>query len=175
MYSSNGYKAAPPKGGGAVCFKVMGLSALLLFFVAGLPAKGFSLTPDNLLVQQGIQVRGTVTDINGEPLIGVSVVEMGNPRNVAITDVDGMYNIKVPQDAVLEFSIVGMKKIEVPVNNKSVVDVVMNEDAWISQAPLETQDKEGGHSAKSPGCSYHKKEKGLLSKPRHQMFPDSHL
>ena len=35
----------------------------------------------------------------------------------------------------------------------------MNEDAWISQAPLETQDKEGGHSAKSPGCSYHKKEK----------------
>ena len=55
------------------------------------------------------------------------------------------------------------------------INVVMNEDAWISQAPLETEDKEGGHSAKSPGCSYHKKEKGLLSKPRHQMLPDSHL
>lgn len=53
--------------------------------------------------------------------------------------------------------------------------MVVNEDALISQAPLETQDKEGGHSAKSPGCSYHKKEKGLLSKPRHQMFPDSHI
>lgn len=55
------------------------------------------------------------------------------------------------------------------------INVVMNEDALISQAPLETQDKEGGHSAKSPGCSYQKKEKGLLSKARHQMFPDSHI
>lgn len=39
------------------------------------------------------------------------------------------------------------------------INMVVNEDALISQAPLETQDKEGGHSAKSPGCSYHKKEK----------------
>ena len=124
MYNSNGYNLSG-RGKWYIAF-----SLLLLFM--GISAGVYPLyANDRGISLQPISVTGKVTDVNGEPLIGVSVVEIGNPRNVAITDVDGIYNIKVPQDAVLEFSIIGMKKVEVQVNDRAVLDVVLNEDAML--------------------------------------------
>jgi hypothetical protein len=40
---------------------------------------------------------GTVTDDQGEPVIGASVVEKGNPQNGTITDFDGNFTIKVSE------------------------------------------------------------------------------
>lgn len=40
------------------------------------------------MTQQNEQVTGRVVDANGEPLIGVSVVEKGNKSNGSVTDID---------------------------------------------------------------------------------------
>ena len=52
------------------------------------------------------KVSGVVTDSQGEPLIGVTVMEVGT-QNGAVTDMDGRYSINVAQGKSLQFSYVG--------------------------------------------------------------------
>lgn len=59
------------------------------------------------LTQQNNQVSGRVVDSNGEPLIGVSVVEKGNKGNGAVTDVDGNFTLRVSPKSTLLISYVG--------------------------------------------------------------------
>lgn len=74
-----------------------------------------------------MQVRGTVTDIKGEPVPGVTILELGT-QNGVITDIDGRYSISVPgATSVLQFSFVGMETTDVTVGNRSVIDVVLND------------------------------------------------
>ncbi len=62
---------------------------------------------------QNTTISGTVTDAaNGEPLVGVTVVQKGTTRG-AVTDLDGNYTLTVSQDAILVFSIVGFRTLEV--------------------------------------------------------------
>lgn len=49
--------------------------------------------------QQTGQVTGIVKDANGEPLIGVNVVEKGNVQNGSITDLDGRFKLNVGPNA----------------------------------------------------------------------------
>ncbi len=73
-------------------------------------------------------VTGKVTDSTGSPLPGVSVVVKGTTTGV-ITDADGTYSLpNVPENAVLQFSFVGMKAQEVAVAGKSTVNVNMEEE-----------------------------------------------
>ena len=61
-------------------------------------------------------VSGTVTDRNGEPLVGVAVTVPGNPTPLGTTtDLDGHYVLSVPDDAVLEFSSLGYHSVSVKV------------------------------------------------------------
>ena len=57
---------------------------------------------------QNLNVHGKVLDENGEGLIGAGVVIQGTTQGT-ITDVDGSYQLSVPQGATLEFSCVGYK------------------------------------------------------------------
>ncbi len=91
------------------------------------------LTSDNagqdsssgLVQQQKFTVSGEVTDPDGAPLPGVTIVVQGTKTGV-ITDVNGKYTLtNVPADAVLMFSFVGMKSQQVPVAGKSKIDVSM--------------------------------------------------
>lgn len=69
------------------------------------------------------KVTGTVTDEEGEPLTGVSVVPIGG-GNGAATDIDGKFSIQVPASVkTIRFSYVGMLTQELPVS--STMDVVM--------------------------------------------------
>lgn len=77
--------------------------------------------------QQNITVKGRVTDPQGEPLIGIYVLVEGTQRG-APTDLDGNYQIEAPANGNLEFSAIGMEKQIVPVNNRSVINVVLQED-----------------------------------------------
>lgn len=75
--------------------------------------------------QQTITVTGTITMAeNGDPLPGASVVIQGTTKG-AISDVDGKYEIKVSTTDVLRFSFVGMEPQVLPVEGRSVIDVVM--------------------------------------------------
>lgn len=88
-----------------------------------------------LLIVQGTYaqdktVTGTVTDSKQEPLIGVNVTVKGASTLGTITDVDGKYKLSVPAEkATLVFSYVGYVTQEVAVGSRSMVDVVLVEDA----------------------------------------------
>ena len=81
-----------------------------------------------LEMDQQSGISGKVTDANGQSLPGVSVVVKGT-TNGTVTDIDGNYHLtNVPGNAVIQFSFVGMKMTEVPVENQSVIDLVMEEE-----------------------------------------------
>ncbi|XOV91626.1 MAG: SusC/RagA family TonB-linked outer membrane protein [Bacteroidota bacterium] len=72
-------------------------------------------------------VRGKVVDNNGQGLPGVSVIVQGTTTGTT-TDADGIYNLSVPDGATLVYSFVGFESQEIPVSNRSVIDVSMKED-----------------------------------------------
>ncbi|MEI7828983.1 MAG: TonB-dependent receptor, partial [Prolixibacteraceae bacterium] len=79
--------------------------------------------------QQTRKVSGKVTDSSGATLPGVSVVVRGTTLGV-ITDIDGNYTISnLPENAILEFSFVGMKSQELAVAGKITINVSLKEDA----------------------------------------------
>ena len=58
-------------------------------------------------IAQQHSVNGTVKDQNGQPVIGLTVLEQGT-KNGVITNADGRYDITVSSsEAVLEFSSLG--------------------------------------------------------------------
>ncbi len=72
---------------------------------------------------QGVNVSGTVTDDDGEPLIGALVVEK-ETTNGTVTDIDGAYELSVAnEDATLVFSFVGYAEQEEVINGRSIIDV----------------------------------------------------
>lgn len=78
---------------------------------------------------QKSQVTGRIVDSNGEPLIGVSVVEKGNKSNGTVTNLDGEYTVNVSANSTLVVSYVGYKTQEVAVGGKRNVNVTLAEDA----------------------------------------------
>ena len=63
---------------------------------------------------------GTVTDENGEPVIGASVVEKGKPQNGTITNIDGQFVLQgVRRDATIVFSYIGYQDLELAAGRAS--------------------------------------------------------
>lgn len=75
-------------------------------------------------------ITGRIIDATGEPLIGVTIMEKGT-TNGSITDYDGNYSLSVPGNAVLQFSYIGYKSIEMKVEGKEVIDLTMHEDTEV--------------------------------------------
>lgn len=74
-------------------------------------------------------VSGTVKDQTGEPLSGVSVlVKNGNTTSGTVTDLNGYYKVETNGTATLEFSFIGFKTVKVTVGNRTVIDILMEED-----------------------------------------------
>ena len=76
------------------------------------------------------EIRGVVSDVNGEPLIGVSVFVDGTTSGT-VTGVDGDYalNVNSAKGKTLVFSMIGMATKEVVIGNSTTIDVVLEEDA----------------------------------------------
>ena len=73
-------------------------------------------------------VSGKVTDQNGAPLPGVSVLVVGTTTGTQ-SDFDGLYSISVAQGATLRFSYIGQKTQDVVVGSSNTVNVQLAEDA----------------------------------------------
>ena len=78
---------------------------------------------------QTITLNGNVKDTTGEPIIGASIVEKGNTTNGTITDLDGNFSLKVPANATVVISYIGMKTQEIAIKGKSKIDVTLSDDA----------------------------------------------
>src|SRR6056297_3488795 len=80
---------------------------------------------DELLVPQQRTVSGTVTDKSGKPLQGVTVVVKGTTHGT-ITNADGEFSLtNIPDDAILQFSFVGMRTQEIPIEGRTTITVEM--------------------------------------------------
>jgi TonB-linked SusC/RagA family outer membrane protein len=78
--------------------------------------------------QQQKSVTGIVTDSDGTPLPGVSVIVKGTTTGT-VTDADGKFSMFISANAeILQFSFVGMKTQELPLEGRSVFTVVMEEE-----------------------------------------------
>lgn len=81
-----------------------------------------------LLLSGQIKVSGTITDQQGQPLIGVNIIEQGT-SNGTITDFDGNYELSVPEGAILVFSYTGMNPLTEAVNGRTRIDIKMSESS----------------------------------------------
>ena len=80
------------------------------------------------LFAQNVTVTGNITDVNNEPLIGVTVLVQGT-SNGTVSNVDGVYTLSgVPSDGVLEVSYVGMRSQTIPVNGRTIINITMVDD-----------------------------------------------
>jgi TonB-linked SusC/RagA family outer membrane protein len=79
--------------------------------------------------QNRVTISGKVTDAtDGEPLIGVSVVEKGT-TNATITDIDGNYKLQLSQGGTAQFSMISYTPQEIKVTQDEVRNIIMSEDA----------------------------------------------
>lgn len=93
------------------------LIALLMVFFCG-----------QIQAQTGKTISGTVTDPNGEPLPGVTVLVQGT-NNGTITDLDGKYSITAAQGSTLVFTFIGFDNQLVQVGAGSTYNVKMEESS----------------------------------------------
>ena len=101
------------------CFKQLILALLLTLVTLPLAAQGGR-----------VSVSGIVSDPEGNPLPGVSVIESGTMNGVA-TDLDGKYSIMAAGNASLEVSCIGYETVMVTLNGGGTYNVTLKEDSNI--------------------------------------------
>ncbi len=91
------------------------LSAMLLFSI-------------NLQSQNTKTITGKVTDEKGEGIIGANVIVKGTGTGT-ITDVNGMFSLQVPNNAILVISYLGYDTKEILVGDKNSYNVQLSESS----------------------------------------------
>jgi TonB-linked SusC/RagA family outer membrane protein len=83
--------------------------------------------PNKPITPPAFTISGTVTDENGEPLVGASVVLEGTIKGV-LTDLSGKYTLELTdseKNGKLQFSFVGYEKQNVLINGRTQIDIVL--------------------------------------------------
>ena len=88
------------------------LVVVLLFFAAAVQAQ---------------TINGNVSDVNGDPVIGATVMEKGT-NNGTVTDMDGNFIINLKKSGDLNISYVGMQTKTVATKGTTTVNVVLDDD-----------------------------------------------
>ena len=83
----------------------------------------------NAAFAQNITVKGVVTDgLDKTTIPSVSIFIKGTTTGIQ-TDASGRYSISAPANSTLVFTYIGYVTREIPVNNQSTIDVVLNSSA----------------------------------------------
>ena len=86
---------------------------------------------------QNVAVSGTVSDQNGEPVVGAYVVVEGTTTGSS-TDANGAYALNAPSKGTLVFTCMGYKDQKVAVSGRSRIDVTLEEDALMLEETVVT-------------------------------------
>ena len=78
--------------------------------------------------QQKVSVKGNIKDVNGEPIIGATILEKNNSQNGTISDIDGNFSLEVPRGAILEIRYIGYLEQDISIDNREYIDVTLSED-----------------------------------------------
>lgn len=109
-------------------------AAICVFLATGvaLPTNATVTSPESMMTeitQQSVAVTGTVKDKEGEPMIGVSILEKGT-TNGMITDLNGSFKLSVRNSqSVLIVSYIGYKTQEITVGSNRSFNVVLEDDS----------------------------------------------
>ena len=97
-------------------------------FIVLKPNGDSNRTSLELFQQQQKSVSGKVTDSSGSPVPGVSILIKGTATGT-ITDSDGAYSLSnIPENAILQFSFIGMKMQDISVGTKTKIDVSLEDE-----------------------------------------------
>ena len=78
----------------------------------------------HLIYAQTKTITGKLTDQSGLPLPGVSVL-LENSKTSSLSDMDGIYSVKVENGKTLVYSYIGFKTKQVLIGNQTVINVVL--------------------------------------------------
>ncbi|MGL5979942.1 MAG: SusC/RagA family TonB-linked outer membrane protein [Phocaeicola sp.] len=90
--------------------------------------KEVASTANAISQQSTITVKGKVTDKTGEAIIGANIIQKGTTVGT-ITDFDGNFSVDVPADAILSVTYIGFQSVVIPVNGKTTINIVLEDDA----------------------------------------------
>lgn len=82
------------------------------------------------LMAQQIEVAGTVSDKDGEPLIGASVLVVGAKLGAA-TDIDGNFSITAPANGKLQVSYVGYEPQTVNIDGRTTINIILEQNTSV--------------------------------------------
>ncbi|MDO5442766.1 MAG: TonB-dependent receptor [Bacteroidia bacterium] len=77
---------------------------------------------------QNQAISGKVVDASGQPIIGASVMLVGNNTVGTVTDLDGLYALNVPAGSIITVSCIGYTTETIAVGNQTTINVTLNED-----------------------------------------------
>ncbi len=77
-----------------------------------------------------VKVRGHVVDSDGEPVIGANIKAAGSAV-IAVTDIEGNFNINVPVGSTIEVAYIGCKPVKVKVKNGEPLNITLVQDKTI--------------------------------------------
>lgn len=100
------------------CYQQRRVIAIMLFLF---------LTVHFGAIAQSFSLQGTVKDVKGIPLPGVSISIVGTTQGT-ITDIDGKYSLEAPGDSQLKFQFIGFLAEIVSINNQTTINVTLKED-----------------------------------------------
>src|SRR5690554_2527057 len=105
--------------------------------------------------QDRVTVRGNVVDVNGIPIIGANIIEVGTPGNGTITDFDGNFTLGVNRGANLQISYLGYSDIILNTSGQTTFEVVMEEntemlsEVVVTALGIKREEKALGYSVQS--------------------------
>lgn len=92
----------------------------------------FAMVLSGTAFGQNVAVTGTVTSTGGAPLSGVTIRVQGTDIR-AVTDGAGRYRLSAPSDAVLTFSYVGTRPVQMTVAGRPTIDVTMAQIPYLEE------------------------------------------
>ncbi len=80
------------------------------------------------MAQRARTITGQVLDNTGQPMIGATVVVVGNNNVGTTTDMEGKYKIKATQDDQLSFSFLGYVEVTERVGSRTTINIVLQQE-----------------------------------------------
>lgn len=79
-----------------------------------------------LFAQVQVNVKGKIVDDKGEPIVGATIIQVGNTSHGTVSDIDGQFSIMVPSNSSLEISFIGY--VTQTLRSTAVMNVTLRED-----------------------------------------------
>ena len=101
------------------------LAALAAITLTSPDATLYATVGGQVVSQAEMTIRGNVKDVNGEPLIGVSISVKGRSGQGTVTDIDGNFTLQCEKGNVLSFSYIGYKKLSQEIDDMLCLLLIM--------------------------------------------------